>query len=457
LEKVALTAARIARHECEPEKSQSFLWDAKTPGLGLRATPGGKKSFVFQGKLNGDTVRIPIGDPKTWTIAAAQEVARSYRVAIDKGIDPRVEKIERRAATAAKEAETRRQDVTFGTAWDAYLASRKTRWSERHYRDHLQHASEGGRSRKRGDGKTVAGPLASFRACKLPELTGQRVALWLDAESFARPTMAALSYRLLRAFIRWTADVPAYKNSIPADAYTARSVKDAVPKVRAKEGDCLQREHLADWFYAVRKISNPVISIYLQALLITGARREEMAALKWSDVEFKYGGALILSDKIEDHGRTIPLTPYLAALLTELKKRNDTPPNVVELSRMQIPGEKWEPSPWVFSSKSAADGKIAEPRLRHNQALAEAGLPHITLHGLRRSFGTLAEWVECPVGVVAQIQGHKPSAIAEKHYRRRSVDLLRLWHVKIEAWMLQEAGLDELPLATAPLLQAVHT
>jgi intergrase/recombinase len=50
--------------------------------------------------------------------------------------------------------------------------------------------------------------------------------------------------------------------------------------------------------------------------------------------------------------------------------------------------------------------------------------------------------VECPVGVVAQIQGHKPSAIAEKHYRRRPLDLLRMWHDKIEAWVLGQAGIQ---------------
>lgn len=65
----------------------------------------------------------------------------------------------------------------------------------------------------------------------------------------------------------------------------------------------------------------------------------------------------------------------------------------------------------------------------------------LTLHGLRRSFGTLAEWVETPSGISAQIIGHKPSALAEKHYRRRPLDLLRKWHDKIEAWMLEQADI----------------
>jgi hypothetical protein len=39
--------------------------------------------------------------------------------------------------------------------------------------------------------------------------------------------------------------------------------------------------------------------------------------------------------------------------------------------------------------------------------------------------------------------GHKPSAIAEKHYRRRPLDLLRLWHSRIEAFMLEQAGIPQ--------------
>jgi integrase len=81
-----------------------------------------------------------------------------------------------------------------------------------------------------------------------------------------------------------------------------------------------------------------------------------------------------------------------------------------------------------------------EPSIQHRRVTTSAGIEGLSLHGLRRSFGTLSEWCEVPVGVVAQIQGHKPSAIAEKHYRRRPLDLLRMWHEKIEAWILEQAG-----------------
>lgn len=79
------------------------------------------------------------------------------------------------------------------------------------------------------------------------------------------------------------------------------------------------------------------------------------------------------------------------------------------------------------------------------KALAAAALPALFLHGLRRSFGTLSEWVEMPAGIAAQIQGHKPQGVREQHYIRRPLDLLRMWHVKIEAWILEQAGIEFVP------------
>ena len=102
------------------------------------------------------------------------------------------------------------------------------------------------------------------------------------------------------------------------------------------------------------------------------------------------------------------------------------------------------------ASKGTVDpetGKVAKaqtlsiPRSPHVTACKVAGIDGLTLHGLRRSFKSLTEWLEIPAGVVAQIMGHKPSATAEKHYKRRPLDLLRLHHEKIEAWILEQAGI----------------
>jgi integrase len=435
------TAARVDSFECEPCKLQTIYWDAKTPGFGLRVTAAGARAYIFESRLFGKTIRMTIGDVRAWDLGRARTEAARLKTLIDDGKDPREVRAEQQAAHEARRAEARRQDATFGVVWKEYLESRKPFWGERHYRDHQQHADEGGQPKKRGKGVTQPGPLAVLRPLKLSELTSERIAGWLAAESRERPTMSALSFRLLRGFIRWVDDTPAFKGIVPADAYKTRDVRDVIPRVKAKDGDSLQREQLPVWYREVRQIANPVHSAYLQGLLITGARREEWAGLRWEDVDFCWR-SLVLDDKVEGTGgRTIPLTPYLATLLMNLKRLNETPPERRQLARLKERGEEWMPSEWVFPSKTSEDGKIAEPRIGHNKALAAAGLPHLTLHGLRRSFGTLSEWVEVPVGVVAQIQGHKPSAIAEKHYRRRPLDLLRMWHDKIESWMLEQAGI----------------
>ncbi|MDA8363698.1 MAG: integrase family protein [Gammaproteobacteria bacterium] len=424
MEKRGFTAGRVAGFRCDPGKQQSIFWDGKTPGLGLRVTASGAKSYIFETRLHGKTLRLTIGDVRTWALGKAQEEATHYKALTDKGIDPRQQMAEQRAKVEAHRVEAKRLDLTLGEVWPVYLEARKGTWGEHHYRDHVGLAARGGERRKRGKKRTVAGPLASLLPLPLASLTSVNLAAWLEQEKATRPTSAALSYRLLRAFIRWAEGMPDYRGLIPADAYRARKVKEAVPRSQAKEGDCLQREHLPGWFAQVCKLTNPVISSYLQALLLTGARREEMARLKWADVDFQWR-SLTIRDKVEGV-RTIPLTPYLASLLFRLPRRKN---------------KEGKALPWVFSSPTAADGKLTEPRIAHNAVLEAAGLPHVTLHGLRRSFGTLAEWVETPSGISAQIMGHKPSALAEKHYRRRPLDLLRKWHDKIEAWMLEQAGI----------------
>ena len=90
-----LTAGLIARLACPAGKVQVFLRDAKAPGLRVRATPpsakspDGVKAFVFEAKLNRQTIRRTIGDVRAWTIEDARKEANRLRVTLDGGEDPR--------------------------------------------------------------------------------------------------------------------------------------------------------------------------------------------------------------------------------------------------------------------------------------------------------------------------------------------------------------------------------
>lgn len=429
MKRANFTAERVAAFKCEEGKQQSIFWDGKAPGLGLRVTAAGAKSYIFETRLNGKTVRLTIGDVRTWPIGRAQSEATALKALTDKGIDPRQQKAELRAAVDAAALEKQRKALTLGMAWPVYVDARRKRWSEWHIRDHENAARRGGEKKVRGKGLTEPGPLASLLDVRLAELTGKRIGEWLAAEAEKRPTQAALAFRLLSVFVNWCESYADYAGLVPSGACKAQQVRDELPARNAKQEDCLQREQLSPWFKAVREMGNSVQSAYLQVLLLTGARRRELAALLWADVNFQWL-SMTIRDKVEGE-RTIPLTPYVAHLLAGLPRRNE----------------------WVFSSPASANGQLAEPTPGHKRALLAAGLPDLTLHGLRRSFGSLAEWTEMPAGVVAQIMGHKPSAIAEKHYRRRPIDLLRQWHTKLESWMLEQAKVTFTP--AAPHLQSV--
>lgn len=467
MSKANLTAGRIEAFKCSTDKNE-FLWDTQVNGLAVLALPSGRKSYVLQSRYNGKTIRLTIGDVTAWAIEeardkdgnlvlpGARQEARRLQALIDQGIDPRQQKAERIAKAEAKRQAAEHKEAPALEAWKVYIEARKGKWSANHLSDHENVAKEGGKKRTRGrrPGEpelTQPGALRPLLLKPLCSLDADTVRAWLQEEASRRPTHARLAFGLLRAFLNWCGDRKEYRDMVHLDACAPRIAKDQLPKKAAKD-DCLQREQLPAWFKQVGAIKNPIIATYLQVALLTGARREEIAGLLWSDVDFQWN-TIRMHDKVEGE-RTIPLTPFVATLLTKLKRINDTPPpkfRILNGKKVENDLTNWKPPKWVFASKTAESGRLQEPRLQHTKACAAAGINGLTIHGLRRSFGTLAEWVECPAGIVAQIQGHKPSATAEKHYRVRPIDLLRQWHTKIECWILEQAGLAQ-PKTNSPNL-----
>ena len=427
-----LTAGLIERLSCPAGKSQVFLRDAKAPGLRVRATapstknPKGLKAFVYEAKLNRQTFRRTIGDTRAWTIDAARTEANRLRVSLDAGTDPReVERdkqaaaVEKKATAAAHVEAAKVAALTVGEVWAAYIEERRPFWGDLHLRDHIDKTKAGGLpSGRRGGGKqlTKPGPLAALMPLALKDLDHATIEAWAANEGKTRASSARLAWRLLTVFITWCGEQPQYAALLPAkNPAKTKKAREALGKAGTKS-DVLQREQLAVWFAAVQQVQNPVIAACLQMMLLTGARPGEVLGLRWEDVNTQWKG-ISIRDKVEGT-REIPATPYMLHLLSALPRRNE----------------------WVFSSPTSGTGCLTEPNTPHTRACRAAGLEGLTLHGLRRSFKSLTEWLEVPVGVVAQIQGHKPSATAEKHYTVRPLELLRLHHEKIEAWMLEQSG-----------------
>ncbi len=468
--KVKLTAERVACFSCPAGAKQAFLWDSDAPGLALRATAAGAKAYIFQASLFGQTMRITIGSPAAWPLESqlrsdpnnpgkkiehqrgARAEARRLKGLVDQGVDPRNDAADRAAKTTAARADNKLRETTVASAWASYVEHHKKRWGARHLADHINLAHAGGDAKKRGNGQTVPGVLASLMKLRLADVTAGVLTDWQATEAAARANNARQGFELFRAFWRWLASRDDFKRAIDPSAVEDKDLRAEVPTRQSKRFDVLQKAHLESWFRAVLGLDSPVVSAYLQALLLTGARREEVAALRWEDVDFRWN-VIWLGDKVTGHdkeageGRKVPLTPYLATLLQNLKRLNETPPKVRNIRKVPDELRAWKPSPWVFFSRTAAGGRITEPRIAHNRALSVAGLDHVTLHGLRRTFASLAEWVEMPRGVVAQIMGHAPTATAERHYIDRPLELLAIWHTRYEAWILATANIK---LADAP-------
>jgi integrase len=123
----------------------------------------------------------------------------------------------------------------------------------------------------------------------------------------------------------------------------------------------------------------------------------------------------------------IPLVAYVAHLLVRLPRRNG--------------------NPWVFSSGSSESGCMSNPADAFERVNSAAGTA-VTAHGLRRSFKSLSEWkgeaesFELPSGIVGQIQGHRASGIAERHYTVRPLDLLRRHHEQFAGWILRQGAVE---------------
>jgi integrase len=422
-ERVNLTTGRIHSFTCPGGKQQAFLRDSEVPSLAVRVTAAGVKSYVFESKLDRATIRIVLGAVKgSLTIKEARAAATEMKALVDRGIDPREVERQRVAAKQAAKAEAKRKALTVGEVWPLYLLHgkprRKDAWKPRYVADLKKMAAPGGLPKKRGKGVTRPGPLASLMPLPLAQVTQDTMRDWYSGEAKDGAVQATRAMAMFSGFLAWCGTRREFRELVDRTAARASELSDILPKTR-KRTDALELEQLEPWFSGVSKLRNRTAAAYLQALVLTGARREEMAALRWDNIDFRWN-KLTLADKV-DSTRTIPLTPFMRKLLHGLPHIKD--------------------NPHVFASATSSTGRITDPRAAHAEVLADAGIGHLSIHGLRRSFALLGEAAGAPAGAIAQAMGHRPSGVHEG-YKPRSVDALRPYLLQVERFILEQAGVE---------------
>ncbi len=417
-----LTKPRINAFKCPPERAQAFLWDLEVNGLGVRATPRGQTAFVFQRQHLGKTVRITIGGTDAWTIPEARMKAREIQRQMDQGENPVAAKQEKIAATHVENERRKTQGITVGELWPIYLEEGRPKGKDsfrpRYLNDLRLMASPGGHAKKRGKGLTKPGPIYPLLSMAISELDEDGLLAWYKVQEARGRAQAARALMMFRGFLRWCLAQPQYRSLAKPVQESARSpaLVGELP-AQKRRTDVIEPSQLAGWWAAVLQLPNPHISAYLRALAMTGLRREAMANLKWSEIDFRWKKATF-TDKVFGT-RVIPLGDVLLNIIKSLPKEGD----------------------FVFAGRGKT-GHIADPRASLKSSLAACGLGHVTVHGLRRTFALLSEESGVPTGAAAQYMGHRPSGTHEG-YKPRSTEQLRVYILRIEARLQQLLGMDE--------------
>lgn len=391
-------------------KTQTIVWDDSTPGLGVRITPAGARSYVFQYRIGRQTPRMTIGSCDTWKLGDAREEARRLRRKVDRGEDPRKAKQEKRINADLGA-------VLVKKVFGEYLEAHEDKWSERHLADMKYHS-------RKDDG--ILWPLLKKR---LSDINAHSLIKWarealkqssLSVHDKGRNAALIHGQKKMKSFWRWAYEREHYQRVMASpDIFGNSDLKKLIPQQKSKQ-DVLFRSQVPTWFKAVRGIESPVISTYLQILMLIGSRPGELRKLRWEDINFTWK-TMHLHDKVDADGRTIPLTPYVEHLLERLDKQE---------------------TGWIFPSKRSKTGYIENPGRAHRDATRAVEISGLTLHGFRRCFASFTEEARIPEGASAQIQGHKPSATRERHYKVRQMDTLREELTRYEQWLLDEAGVQ---------------
>lgn len=387
-----LTKAYIYAIPAPAQGAQVIQWDTEQKGLGMRCTSG-SKVFVFQARVGGQSVRVKIGGWPDWSVDMARERARELAVMVDKGIDPR--------KTAKNKAEA---GVTLEQAFKQFKKERELK--DRTLTDYARYLER---------------YFAAWKDKPLARIDGAMVLKRYKeiAASSSGAAQASSAMRFLRSVFNYAQATygKAVLHDNPVTTLTAKRVwlRDNV------RTDHLRPNEIKPFMDAVRALPNPVMAAYLEFVLLTGARRSEAATLKWADIDFK--ARVITFHETKNHeDRAIPITPRVQKLLEAMNAQ-----------RMGT---------YVFAV-AGRDGKathLTEPRKSIANANKAAGSA-VTVHGLRRTFATALESLDCPAYPLKALLGHSMKGdVTTAHYTQLSLERLRPWAEKYEAHMMKIVG-----------------
>jgi integrase len=387
-----LTAKKV--ENALPRKKEYKLHDGG--GLFLRIRPSGAKSWLFSFSLPNDPklIRMTLGSLKNISLKEARTKLPELQDQVSQGIDPR-------NARAAKQAENTSaitmQKLFYDWIEFVKLTSKTTptgiKRHEDRWRLHLR--------------KKLGNLFAK-------DVTRAHLASALDAmarkgiKEETRKALTTLNLMLDYGLTRHSIESNPARMLKPKDfAASANRSRDRV--LNLSELRMLWETLDRTIYLKTKKESglamNPVITTAIKILILTGARRTEVAAMRWGELSIENNIWLLPADRTKNkQAHTIFLSQIAINLINNLKKLTGQSEFVFNNGKGHIHPD---------SLTSTINRLVKAPKdPRAMKRAGEAPLSNMksfSVHDLRRSAATAwGEYLKAKPHVIEQMLNHQP-------------------------------------------------
>ena len=384
--KIRFTKAALSALE-PPESGRYYCYDERTGGLAICVTQAGTKTFYRYQKVNGRPVRLRLGRFPEMTIEQARKLALKAAADIADGKDPQVEK------------QSKRTEMTFGELHSHYM--------EHHAKPHKKSWKD--------DENLFNRYLTGWKNRQLSGLSKADIQQRHQTLGETAPVAANRMLALVSKMFSVAIGIGAWNGINPCPG---------IKRFRERSRErFLQPDELPRFFTALNGYSDETMRDYFLVSLLVGARRGNMLAMRWNELNLSRAEWRIPDSKNGD-----ALTVHLA-------------PKAVEV--LQARHENANGSPFVFPGRGKT-GHIVEPKKAWATICETAGIDDLRIHDLRRTLGSWQAAHGASLPIIGKALGHKNQATTAI-YARLNIDPVRESVDRATAAMLEhdERGVDE--------------
>lgn len=368
-------------------------------GLYFRVRPSGAKSWLFSFSLPGDRqlFRMPIGTLKDVSLKEARKKVIELRKLVAEGIDPRTAK----AAAIAANAQAITMQVLFDT-WIEFekITCRVTpTWIKRHedrWRLHL---------------KTILGNILAR------DITRAHLATALDAmtrkgiREETRKALSTLNLMMDYALTRHLIDQNPARLLKPKDfAATASRPRDRVLSLSELRRLWVSLEQASEATQSSDKISamSIVTTSAIKLLILTGARRGEVAAMRWDELNLDAGVWLLPSERTKNRqAHTIYLPDLAVKVIHSLQLISGNSQFVFDTGHYRDGGHIHADT--LTGVIARLRGTVTGSKKKITDSAPLVDMKPFSIHDLRRSAATAwGEYLKTEPHVIEKMLNHQP-------------------------------------------------